>query len=79
MSFFYTAEYDGREKQHLEQLLASGNIRKSKSHRSSNLVLVRKKNGKLIMCMDYRMLKRSVKDAYTLPRTGEVLDILHGA
>ena len=79
MSFSYTAEYDGRVKQHLEQLLASRNLRKSKSHRSSNLVLVRKKNGKLIMCADYRMLKRSVKDAYTLPRTEEVFDILHRA
>ena len=67
-------------KQHLEQLLASGVIRKSKSPWSSNVVLVRKKNGKLRMCVDYRMLnKRSVKDAYALPRTEEVFDILHGA
>ena len=31
------------------------------------------------MYVDYRMLKRPVKDAYTLPRTEEVFDILHGA
>ena len=67
-------------KQHLEQLLASGVIRKSKSPWSSNVVLVRKKNGKLRMCVDQRMLNnRSVKDAYALPRTEEVFDILHGA
>ena len=32
------------------------------------------------MCVDYRMLnRRSVKDAYALPRAEEVFDILHGA
>ena len=32
------------------------------------------------MCVNYRMLnQRSVKDAYALPRTEEVFDILHGA
>ena len=32
------------------------------------------------MCVDYRMLhKRSVKDAYALPRIEEVFDVLHGA
>ena len=67
-------------RQHLEQLLASGIIRKSKSPWCSNVVLVRKKNGKLRMCVDYRMLnKRSVKDAYALPRIEEVFDVLHGA
>ena len=51
-------------KQHLEQLLAGGVIRKSKSPWSSNVVLVQNKNGKLRMCVDYRMLnQRSVKDA----------------
>ena len=67
-------------RQHLEQLLASGVIRKSKSPWCSNVVLVSKKNGKLRMCVDYRMLnKRSVKDAYALPRIEEVFDVLHGA
>ena len=67
-------------RQHLEQLLASGVIQKSKSPWASNIVLVRKKNGKLRMCVDYRMLnKRSVKDAYALPRIEEVFDVLHGA
>ena len=67
-------------RQHLEQLLASGVIRKSKSPWCSNVVLVRKKNGKLRMCVDYRMLnKRTVKDSYALPRIEEVFDVLHGA
>ena len=55
------------------------NLRK-KSPWSSNLVPIRKKNGKLRVYVDYRMLnQRSVKDAYALPRTEEVFDILHGA
>jgi hypothetical protein len=67
-------------RQHLDQLLASGIIRKSKSPWASNVVLVRKKNGKLRMCVDYRMLNdRSVKDAYALPRIEEVFDILKGS
>ena len=65
---------------HLEQLLASGIIEKSKSPWASNIVLVRKKNNKLRMCIDYRMLNsRTVRDAYALPRIEEVLDCLSGA
>ena len=61
---------------HLEQLLSAGIIRKSKSPYSSNVVLVRKKNGSLRMCVDYRQLNNfSVKDAYALPRIEEVFDV----
>lgn len=56
-------------------ILASGVLRKSKSHWCSNSVLVKKE-----MCIDYRMLnKRTVKDSYALPRVEEVLDILNGS
>ena len=65
---------------HLEQLLASGVIRRSKSPWCSNVVLVRKKTGKLRMCIDYRMLnEKTIKDSYALPRIEEVFDVLHGA
>lgn len=67
-------------RRHIEELLSSGIIRKSKSPYASNVVLVRKKNGKLRMCVDYRMLnKKTVKDSYALPRTEEIFDILHGS
>ena len=67
-------------RQHLEQLLSAGMIRKSKSPWASNIVLVSKKNGSLGMCVDYRCLKnRTVKDAYALPRTEEVFDVLKGS
>ena len=65
---------------HIDQLLSSGIIRKSKSPWASNVVLVRKKNGSLRMCVDYRSLNnRTVKDAYALPRTEEKFDVLKGS
>ena len=67
-------------RKHIEELLSSGVIRKSKSPWCSNVVLVRKKNGKLRLCVDYRMLnKKTVKDSYALPRVEEVFDVLNGA
>ncbi|XP_056017057.1 uncharacterized protein LOC130053684 [Ostrea edulis] len=64
---------------HIQQLLTSGVIRRSKSPWASNVVLVRKKNGQLRMCIDYRQLnQRTVKDAYALPRIDDILDSLHG-
>ena len=64
---------------HLQQLLSSGMIRKSRSPWSSNVVLCRKKDGKLRMCVDYRQLnQRTVKDNYALPRIDEILDALQG-
>lgn len=65
-------------REHLEQLLSCGIIRKSRSPWASNTALVRKKNGSLRMCVVYRMLnKRSVKDAYALPRIEEVFHVLN--
>lgn len=64
---------------HIQQLLTAGIIRKSKSPFSSNVVLVRKKNGDLRMCVDYRQLNnKTKKDAYALPRIEEILDSLSG-
>ena len=64
---------------HLQLLLSAGIIRRSHSPWSSNVVLVRKKDGKLRMCVDYRQLnQRTVKDSYALPRIEEILDSLGG-
>lgn len=64
---------------HLQQLLAAGIIRKSHSPWTSNVVLCRKKDGKLRMCVDYRQLnQRTIKDAYALPRIEDILDSLAG-
>ena len=65
---------------HLEQLASSGIIRESHSPWASNVVLVRKRDGSLRMCVDYRQLnKRTIRDSYALPRTEELLDTLSGS
>ena len=64
---------------HLQQLLDAGIIRRSQSPWASNVVLVRKKDNSLRLCVDFRQLnKRTVKDAYALPRIDELLEGLGG-
>ena len=66
-------------KQHLRQMLDAGVIRVSNSPWASNIVPVRKKDGKLRICIDFRELnKRTIKDAHAIPRIEEILDQLHG-
>lgn len=65
---------------HLRQLAACGVIRRSHSPWSSCVVLARKRDGSLRMCIDYRQLNRkTVNDAYAMPRIDEILDSLHGS
>lgn len=67
-------------RQHLQQLLGCGVIRRSCSPWASNMVLVRKKDGTLRICVDYRELnKHTVKDSYALPRIDEMLETLGGS
>ena len=62
------------------ELLHSGKIRPSNSPWASPVVLVRKKDGTLRFCIDYRRLNDvTVKDAYPLPRIEDAIDYLTGA
>ncbi|KAK3085220.1 hypothetical protein FSP39_000156 [Pinctada imbricata] len=64
---------------HLQQLLSAGIIRKSHSPFTSNVVLAKKKDGKLRLCIDFRQLnQRTIKDNYALPRIDELLESLSG-
>ncbi|KAK4325485.1 hypothetical protein Pmani_003936 [Petrolisthes manimaculis] len=64
----------------MENLRSQGVIEKSSSHWTSAVVLVRKKDGSVRCCVDYRVLNEvTVKDAYPLPRTDVTLDALLGA
>lgn len=64
---------------HLQQLIVSGVIRRSHSPWAFNIVLCRKKNRKLRMCVDYRQLnQRTVKDAHAVPRIEDILDAMVG-
>ena len=64
-------------RQHLGQKLHAGAIRPSNSPFSSNVVLVRKKDGSLRFCTDFRKLNsRTIRDAYVLPRIDSTMDTL---
>ena len=73
------AMYD-EVKRHLQDMLACKAIRPSSSPYCSNVVLVRKKDNSLRLCLDFRRLNsKTVRDAYFMPRIDETLDSLHGA
>ena len=47
---------------------------------SSSVVMVKKKDGTLRMCIDFRALnKKKVKNRYPIPRIYELMDYLHGS
>ena len=63
--------------EHLKELQSAGIIRPSKSPFASPIVVVRKKDGKIRLCVDYRKLNsRTERDAFPLPRIDESLDAL---
>jgi len=67
-------------KAHLHQLLEQGVIKPSHSPYASPIVLAKKKDGTLRMCVDYRRLNaKTVRDSFPLPRIEETLDSLKGA
>ena len=64
----------------LNKLTKQGSIRPSTSPWASPIVLVRKKNGKVRPCVDYRRLNNVTKrDAFPLPRIQDCLDSVSGA
>lgn len=67
-------------KRQLEKLLNDGFIRPSVSPYGAPILFVRKKDGSLRMCVDYRLLNKiTIKNKYALPRIDDLLDRLHGA
>lgn len=73
------SEYEAA-KAHIRQLLETQVIRESSSPFASPIVLVKKKDGSLRLCVDYRLLNsKTRKDAFPLPRIEESLDALSGA
>ena len=67
-------------REHLKLMLDAGVIRPSNSPWCNAVVLVRKKDGSLLFCIDFRKLNSlTVKDSHPLPRICETLESLAGA
>lgn len=64
----------------IQKQLRNGIIKRSKSPWCSRIVPVRKQNGELRLCLDFRRLNSlTTKDCYPLPRIDEIFDLLSGA
>ncbi|KAL6726387.1 hypothetical protein Aduo_008362 [Ancylostoma duodenale] len=66
-------------KEIIKDLVERGVVEKSQSEWASPVVLVRKKDGSLRLCIDYRALNKVIKlDSYPLPTIDTVLQSLGG-
>ena len=67
-------------RQHIQEMLDGGAIRPSQLPWCNAVVLVRKKDGTLRFCIDFRCLNaRTKKDSHPLPRGPETMESLVGA
>jgi len=70
----------GELKKQLEELLEKQFIRPSVSPWGAPVLLVKKKDGSMRLCVDYRQLNKvTIKDRYPLPRIDDLMDQLVGA
>jgi hypothetical protein len=64
----------------IKELISLGYIRPNSSPFASFVVLVKKKDGTLRMCVDYMALnKKTIKNRYPIPRIDELMDELQGS
>lgn len=67
-------------KKQLDELLSKGYIKPSVSAYGAPVLLIRKKDNTMRLCIDYRALNKiTVKNRYPLPRIDDLLDRLAGA
>ncbi len=67
-------------RKHLQELLAAGIIRESESPFASLIVVVRKKDNSVRLCIDFRKLNsQTIRDTYALPNLEEVFSVLTGS
>lgn len=66
-------------KEYIHDLLAKGWIVKSRSPYAAPVVCVRKKDGSLRFCVDYRLLnQKTIPDRHPLPQIQVLTDTLRG-
>ena len=64
----------------LKDIIDKGFIQPSISIRGAPVLLVKKKDGTLRMCIDYRKFKKvTIKNKYPLPRIDDLFDQLQGS
>ena len=72
--------FESEEKANLDKMINSGVIRPANSEWSASPVLVRKKDGSVRWCLDYRGLNAvTVKDTFPLPLISDCIDTLSGS
>jgi hypothetical protein len=72
-------EYDELNRQCTE-FFKEGEIRVSSSEYAAPIVMVRKSDGSIRLCIDYRAInERTVKDSFPLPRIDDLIDKLREA
>ncbi len=72
--------FEKEEEKHLRAMLDAGVIEESTSDWCAAPVLIRKKDGSVRYCLDYRKLNsKTVKDVFPLPLVEECLDMLSGS
>ena len=68
------------EQQQVKEMLRDGVIRPSNSPWASPVVMVKKKDGSMRFCVDFRQMNdATIKDAHPLPRIDDTLESLYGA
>ena len=71
--------FESEEEAHLQKMLKAGVIQPSSSAWASCPVLIRKKDGRVRWCIDYRKLNKVTrKDSFPLPRIEQCIDTLAG-
>ena len=67
-------------KEQLQDLLSKGFIRPSVSPWGAPVLFVKKKDGSMRMCIDYRQLNKvTIRNKYLIPRIDDLFDQLQGA
>ncbi|MCI44700.1 RNA-directed DNA polymerase (Reverse transcriptase), partial [Trifolium medium] len=66
-------------KEQLDELLEKRFVRPSVSPWGAHVLLVKKKDGSMCLCIDYRQLNNAtIKNKYPLPRIDDLMDQLVG-
>lgn len=78
----YRLSFEERKEldQQVQELLAKGFIKPSNSPFNAPVLFVKKKDGTLRLCTDFRLLNNeTIKDRFPLPRIDEILDTVSNA